>query len=170
MAFLAMKSSRTDPLQQDFNDEYAQVNMTTQQATLSFIIGLSALLIGSKALVWGAVGIATLFGVSELIIGLTIVAIGTSLPELAASIISARKNEHDLAIGNILGSNVFNILFIVGVIALFKPMVIDDKLADFDFPIAIIAAAALPFFALDGRLLHLDNNLTRKDKAVRAGV
>jgi cation:H+ antiporter len=155
MAFLAMRSSRADPLQQDFNDEYAQVNMTTRQATSSFIIGLTALLIGSKALVLGAVGIATLFGVSELIIGLTIVAIGTSLPELAASIVSARKNEHDLAIGNILGSNVFNILAVLAMPGLIMPAATDNEILQRDFPVMVLLFILLFAFSKygnDGRI------------------
>ena len=89
--------------------------MPTHKALLLFAIGLSALLLGSKVLVWGAVNIATAFGISDLIIGLTIVALGTSLPELAASIASALKNEHDIAIGNIIGSNMYNLLAVLAV-------------------------------------------------------
>jgi cation:H+ antiporter len=80
-------------------------------------------LIGSsKILVWGAVDIAHTLGVSDLIIGLTIVALGTSLPELAASIIAAKKGEHDIAIGNIVGSNMFNLLAVVGIATVIAPI------------------------------------------------
>jgi len=151
MAFIAMKSSRSDPLQQDFDGEYAVISMTTQQASMSFIIGLAALLIGSKALVWGATGIATLLGVSELVIGLTIVAIGTSLPELAASIISARKNEHDLAIGNILGSNVFNILAVLAMPGLIMPASIDNEVLHRDFPVMVLLFILLFAFSKYGK-------------------
>ena len=151
MAWLAMKSSQTDPLQREFDDEYAEISMTTQQATFSFLTGLTALLIGSKALVWGASGIAMLLGVSELIIGLTIVAIGTSLPELAASIMSALKNEHDLAIGNILGSNVFNILAVLAMPGLIMPAAIDSALLQRDFSIMILLFVLLFAFSKYGK-------------------
>ena len=147
MAWSAMKSSQTDPLQREFDDEYAKISMTTQQATIKFLIGLIALLIGSKALVWGATGIAIQLGVSELVIGLTIVAIGTSLPELAASIMSALKNEHDLAIGNILGSNVFNILAVLAMPGLIMPAAIDSELLQRDFSIMILLFVLLFAFS-----------------------
>ena len=147
MAWSAMKSSQTDPLQREFDDEDAKISMTTQQATIKFLIGLIALLIGSKALVWGATGIAIQLGVSELVIGLTIVAIGTSLPELAASIMSALKNEHDLAIGNILGSNVFNILAVLAMPGLIMPAAIDSELLQRDFSIMILLFVLLFAFS-----------------------
>ncbi len=86
------------------------------------VIGLLLLIASSRLLVYGAVGIATEFGVSDLIIGLTIVALGTSLPELAASVIAARKGEHDIAIGNVVGSNMFNILAVIGIAVVINPM------------------------------------------------
>jgi len=97
------------------------------------IIGLLALIGSSKILVWGAIGIATSLGVSELIIGLTIVAIGTSLPELAASISSVRKGHHDIAIGNILGSNIFNLATVLPLPALIAPGVIDPNVMSRDY-------------------------------------
>ncbi len=147
MAYLAMKSSKADPLEQEFDAEYAEATMTNDKATISFIIGLSALLIGSKSLVWGATEIALLLGVGELVIGLTIVAIGTSLPELAASVVSALKNEHDIAIGNILGSNIFNILAVLAMPGLILPAAIDPALLTRDFPIMVLLLALLFLFA-----------------------
>ena len=90
----------------------------------SLIIGLSMLVASSQAIVWGAVELATFWGLSELIIGLTIVAIGTSLPELVASLSAARKGEHDMALGNIIGSNIFNTLGVVGLAALIAPITV----------------------------------------------
>ena len=96
---------------------------------LSLIRGLGGLFLGllmlvasSRAIVWGAVELATFWGLSELIIGLTIVAIGTSLPELVASLSAARKGEHDMALGNIIGSNIFNTLGVVGLATLIAPI------------------------------------------------
>ena len=85
-------------------------------------LGLLVLILSSRAIVWGAVELATLWGLSELIIGLTIVAVGTSLPELVASLSAARKGEHDMALGNIIGSNIFNTLGVVGLAALIAPI------------------------------------------------
>lgn len=150
MAYLAIRSSKSDPLEQEFQQEYSQPKITTRQSILSFIIGLIALLIGSKALVWGAVGIATQLGISELIIGLTIVAIGTSLPELAASIISALKNEHDIAVGNVLGSNMFNLLAVLAMPGLIQPTNIDAAVLYRDFPIMVGLFVMLYLFARTG--------------------
>lgn len=88
----------------------------------ALILGLSLLIASSRAIVWGAVELATLWGMSELLIGLTIVAIGTSLPELVASVAAARRGEHDMALGNVIGSNLFNTLGVVGVAAIIKPI------------------------------------------------
>ena len=84
------------------------------------VVGLIVLVASSRVLVWGAVALAHSFGVSDLIVGLTVVAIGTSLPELASSLIAARKGEHDIALGNVLGSNLFNTLAVVGIAGVIK--------------------------------------------------
>lgn len=91
----------------------------------SLFIGLSMLVASSQAIVWGAVELATFWGLSELIIGLTIVAIGTSLPELVASLSAARKGEHDMALGNVIGSNIFNTLGVVGLAAIIAPITVN---------------------------------------------
>ena len=88
----------------------------------ALFLGLTMLVASSRAIVWGAVELATLWGLSELIIGLTIVAVGTSLPELVASLSAARKGEHDMALGNIIGSNIFNTLGVVGLAAVIAPI------------------------------------------------
>tara|TARA_R110001606_G_scaffold363430_3_gene517585 strand:- start:40685 stop:41665 length:981 start_codon:yes stop_codon:yes gene_type:complete len=151
MAYLAVKSTAQDPLAQDFEKEFTEHKMSTKKAVLSFSIGLIALLVGSKALVWGATGIAQLLGVSDLIIGLTIVAIGTSLPELAASIISALKNEHDIAVGNVLGSNMFNLLAVLAMPGLIAPSTLDPMILLRDFPVMIAFTIALFLFAYFGK-------------------
>lgn len=151
MAYLAVKSTAQDPLAQDFEKEFTENQMSTKKAVLSFVIGLTALLVGSKALVWGATGIAQLLGVSDLIIGLTIVAIGTSLPELAASILSALKNEHDIAVGNILGSNMFNLLAVLAMPGLIAPSFLDPMILLRDFPVMIAFTLALFLFAYFGK-------------------
>ncbi len=116
LARLGMRSAATDPIAQDFDAEIpTDVGMT--MAIVWLLVGLATLLLGADLLVDGAVGITQVLGVSEVVIGITIVAIGTSLPELAVSLASALKGEYGLAIGNIVGSNIFNLLAVIGVAA-----------------------------------------------------
>ena len=96
------------------------INIAKALATLT--LGLVLLIVSSRSIVWGAVELATLWGMSELLIGLTIVAIGTSLPELVASVAAARRGEHDMALGNVIGSNLFNTLGVVGVATVISPI------------------------------------------------
>jgi len=111
-----------DTLAVDAQQLVDQQTRTLKSAIIWLVVGLILLVISSRILVWGAIDIAQQLGISDLIIGLTIVAIGTSLPELAASIIAAKKGEHDLAIGNIVGSNMFNILAVMGIAGVIEPM------------------------------------------------
>ncbi len=135
---LARSSTENDPLADEFEQDLAQAE-TTSIAKSSFllIIGLLLLLGGAELLVRGAVAIAREFGVSDLVIGLTIVAIGTSLPELAASIMSVIKNEADLALGNVIGSNMFNMLMVLGIPVLIHPTEVSPDVLTRDFPIMI---------------------------------
>lgn len=112
------------------------------------LIGLAVLIGSSKLLVWGAIGIATALGVSELVIGLTIVAVGTSLPELAASVSSVRKGHHDIAIGNIIGSNIFNLATVLPLPALIAPGLVDASVISRDYPwvLGLTAALAIAIF------------------------
>jgi cation:H+ antiporter len=102
-------------------------SMSTIAAILWFLVGLGALLISSEVLVWGAKEFAVFFGVSQLIIGLTVVAVGTSLPELAASVMSAIRGHHDIALGNIFGSNLFNLLAVMSVPGVIAPLTLDRE-------------------------------------------
>jgi len=106
-------------------------------------LGLVLLIASSRLLVWGAVEIALAFGVSDLIIGLTIVAVGTSLPELASTIIAARKGEHDIALGNVLGSNLFNTLAVVGIAGLIQPMKVASEVISRDMSVMIVLTVSL---------------------------
>ena len=119
--FAAIKG-KGDALESEMEDELVEHAMSLKVGIIWLLIGLVLLIASSRLLVWGAVGIAHEFGVSDLIIGLTIVALGTSLPELAASVIAARKGEHDIAIGNVVGSNMFNILAVIGIATVIAPM------------------------------------------------
>lgn len=112
------------------------------------IIGLTVLLCSSQLLVWGAVNIAHYFGVSDLIIGLTVVAIGTSLPELASSIAAARKGHDELVLGNIVGSNLFNTLAVVGLAAVISPMDVSRTVLTQNIPIMLGLTASIFFIGL----------------------
>lgn len=126
----------SDPLEQEYSDELPPA-MSTGKALFWLALGMLVLLGSSRLLVWGAVNIAQWFGIPDLIIGLTIVAIGTSLPELAASVMSALKNEHDIAIGNVLGSNMFNLLAVLGMPGLIMPAGVDADVLSRDYPVMI---------------------------------
>ena len=135
------KKQKRDPLEKEFEKEIPDIS--TQKALLWFVIGLVLLIVSSRGLVWGSVNIAKAAGISDLVIGLTIVAIGTSLPELAASITSALKKEPDIAIGNIIGSNMFNLLVVFGIPGLMSPHTVEPAILERDFPFMIGLSIAL---------------------------
>jgi len=133
---------RHDPLVQEFTESIPdQMNM--RQSVFWFMAGLLMLMVSSRMVVWGAVEVAHALGVSDLVIGLTIVAIGTSLPELVASITSALKGETDMAIGNIIGSNMFNLLAVLAMPALIYPGTFASPALLRDFPIMLGFTIAL---------------------------
>ncbi|MGM0570384.1 calcium/sodium antiporter [Marinobacter sp.] len=133
----------SDAMATDVSAELETHTMSIRKALFWLVAGLVLLIISSRILVWGAVDLATAFDVSDLIIGLTIVAVGTSLPELASSIIAARKGEHDLALGNILGSNLFNTLAVVGIAGLISPMAVADEVLTRDLPVMALLTIGL---------------------------
>ena len=133
-------------------DEAGQLPPTKAYLWLTGSILL--LLASSQALVWGASGIARELGVSELVIGLTIVAIGTSLPELAASVASAMRGHHDLALGNIVGSNLFNLLAVLAIPAMINPPEIDPKAIHQDYGVMLALTLALAIWAYGVRLVR----------------
>lgn len=151
---LGMRQSRVDPMEKEFAREIPRMLMP--RAVMWVVLGLLTLMVGSRLLVWGAINIAQALHVSDLVIGLTIVAIGTSLPELAASIMSALKKEPDIAIGNVIGSNMFNLLAVMGLPGAIAPMRVDPAVLTRDFPFMIglsIALFGLSYgFKGDGRL------------------
>lgn len=125
--------------------------MPLKTALLWLVFGLVLLIVSSRLLVWGAVQIAHAFGVSDLIIGLTIVALGTSLPELAAAIAATRKNAHDLIVGNVIGSNIFNTLAVVGIAGLIHPLDITPEVLYRDCLLMGVLTLLLFFSAVGGR-------------------
>lgn len=127
------------------------------------ILGLILLIISSRFLVNGAVGIATALGVSDIIIGLTIVAIGTSLPEFASSIIAAKKGESDIALGNILGSNLFNTLAVVGIAGSINPLIIEKEILYRDVLTMFLLTISLFFF---GYRFHEKGRINRVEGSI----
>ena len=123
------------------------------------IIGLVLLVGGAEWLVRGAANLASAAGVSSLVVGLTVVAFGTSSPELAVSVMSAWKDEADLAVGNVVGSNIFNVLFILGVSAAIVPLVVAQQLVRFDVPVMIGVSLLLYLMGMDGEIGRLDGAL-----------
>ncbi|WP_347313307.1 calcium/sodium antiporter [Defluviimonas sp. SAOS-178_SWC] len=128
----------------------AEVAAPLWKSALFAVAGLIILMVGARLLVVSATEIARAFGVSEAVIGLTIVAIGTSLPELATAIIAAMRRHPEIAVGNILGSNVFNILGILGITALVTPIPVEPRFAGLDMALALAAALAMLGFAVFG--------------------
>lgn len=122
----------------------------TSLAIFWFAVGLILLIVSSRALVWAATGIAQLLGISDLIIGLTIIAIGTSLPELAASIASVLKGHHDIALGNVIGSNIFNLLAVMSLPAIIAPYSFSELLLWRDYGLMTAFTALLILFCYIG--------------------
>jgi cation:H+ antiporter len=137
---------KTDALAGEMEQELELRAMPPRRAIFRLVIGLALLIVSSRILVWGAVDIAHGLGVSDLIIGLTIVAVGTSLPELASSIIAARKREHDIALGNVLGSNLFNTLAVVGIAGTIRPMPVGPEV--FSRDIMVMTALTVSLFII----------------------
>jgi cation:H+ antiporter len=136
MAGLGFRSAAGDPMSVEYAAEI-RADMSTLVALAWFLLGLAVLLTGAFLLVWGAIEIAHVLKVSDLIIGLTVVAVGTSLPELAVSIVAAMKGEHDLAFGNIIGSNMFNLLAVIGLAATINPTQVDAKVLTLHLPVMV---------------------------------
>lgn len=139
---------RSDSLRGDFDVSLEVTSMPLKPALFWLIFGMLLLVISSRILVWGAVDIARLFGISDLIIGLTVVAIGTSLPELASAIAATRKGEHDLALGNVLGSNLFNTLAVVGIAGSIHPMSVAPEVLWRDCAVMGLVTLLLLVFAI----------------------
>lgn len=140
----------------EYDEEFGGKGPATWAKNLFFVVaGLGGLMLGSKWFVDGAVSIAEAFGVSELVIGLTIVAAGTSMPEVATSIVAAIKGERDIAVGNVVGSNIFNIVCVLGLSSIVAPagISVSDAALRFDIPVMIaVAAACLPVFFIGYRI------------------
>jgi len=157
-----IRNQSDDALTDEYIEELPD-KMSTSHALFWLIAGLILLTVSSKVLVWGAVNVATDLGISELVIGLTIIAIGTSLPELAASISGALKNEHDIAIGNVVGSNLFNTLGVLAIPGLIHPATLADGVLERDLPIVFLLTILLFVmaygFRAEGRINRIEAGL-----------
>jgi cation:H+ antiporter len=136
-------ATREDAMSQAAAVEAQEHQMSAKRAWLLVGAGLLVMMASSRALVWGAENMAKSLGVSDLVIGLTVVAIGTSLPELVSSVVAVRKQQHAMALGNILGSNLFNTLGVVGVAGLIAPAAVDPSIMTRDFPVMLLLTIAL---------------------------
>lgn len=142
MANTARREAKTCCVQLD--ETTLQVpTLSLRYSILQLVIGLLMLLLGSRLLIWGGVGFARIFGIDELVIGLTLVAIGTSLPELATTLAGAMKKQDDIAVGNVIGSNIFNTLGILGIPAIIQPLPVAAGALYRDFPVMLLATIAL---------------------------
>jgi len=156
--FLIRQSRRegSEEVKTEYETEFGAKGVSSRLKNVGLILGgLAGLMLGSKWLVDSAVSIAEAFGVSELVIGLTIVAAGTSMPEVATSIMAAIKGERDIAVGNVVGSNIFNILCVLGLSSLVAPagITVSEAALRFDIPVMIaVAIACLPIFFVGYRI------------------
>lgn len=142
LVWAARRARAPDPLVEELAIEMEPAE-STARALLWSGAGLVVLLLGSRAIVWGAVDIARSLGVSDLVIGLTVVAVGTSLPELGASIAGVLKGESDIAIGNVLGSNMFNLLPVLAMPGLLAPGEVEREAVVRDLPVMLASSLAL---------------------------
>lgn len=134
-------------------EEVTKLPTTGWMIVIALIVGLGMLIGGSQLLLYGAIGLAQAMGISEAVIGLTIVAVGTSLPEMAVSVIAALRRHADVAVGNILGSNIFNLLGILGISAFLQPLPLASRVALFDQWVMLGAAGVLMLFLYTGMRL-----------------
>ncbi len=154
---------KSDVLAGEVEQELQAHQMPLRRAIFWLVTGLILLIASSRLLVWGAVEIARSLGVDDLIIGLTIIAIGTSLPELASSILAARKGEHDIALGNVIGSNLFNTLAVVGLAGVIHPLEVGPEVLTRDALVMGVMTCSLVVFGYGfrrtGRLNRVEAGL-----------
>jgi cation:H+ antiporter len=152
-SLVVARRSPDDQFATDVESEAMAHGISRRAAWVWLVVGLAVLVLSSRLLVWGAVGIAERLGWPDLVIGLTVVAIGTSAPELAAALAAARKGEGDLVVGNIIGSNLFNTLGVVGLAGVIAPATVSPALLSRDLPVVAVFTVVVVLFAL-GRKNH----------------
>lgn len=163
MVWSIRQSSAPDILASEVDVTHPPTDVPLRGAVLRLVGGLLLLIASSRILVWGAVDLATRLGVSDLVIGLTIVAVGTSLPELASSISAVRKEQYDMAIGNVIGSNLFNTLVVVGIAALVHPLDVPDGVLTRDVSVMAVMTLFVAVFGIglkrQGRINRVEGGL-----------
>lgn len=159
---------KADPLAVQVETQAAARAMSLSRSVFWLTAGLVLLIASSRILVWGAVKIALIFHVSDMVIGLTIVAIGTSLPELASSVIAARRGEHDIALGNVLGSNLFNTLAVVGIAGIIHPFGVEPATLSRDM--VVMGGLTLLLFAIGYGFRGRQGRINRFEGAVLLAV
>ncbi len=157
LTIYSARKEATAPSRDKRNTQYAIRN--TKRNVLFVVIGLAGLALGADFAVRGAIVIGERIGLSQAVIGLTIIAVGTSLPELATSLVAVVKGQHDISIGNLVGSNIFNTLLVVGTAGLVRPFSIGDRLAGLDYCIMIIVSVAFLVMAAFGRRISRANGI-----------
>ncbi|GIG53481.1 calcium/sodium antiporter [Demequina activiva] len=157
---MSARQHQGDDLEKDVERSTGDRAMSKRAAWTWLVVGVVLLVLSSRLLVWGAVEIAESLGWSDLVIGLTVVAIGTSAPELASAIAAVRKGENDLALGNVIGSNLFNTLGVVGIAGLIAPAVVSDELLTRDLPMVMGMTLLVVIFGFrwrrDGRINRVE--------------
>ena len=151
LSILQARRAAPDALAVETEESLAVHPMSLRAGLVWTLVGLLLLIVSSRILVWGAVAIAQGFGVSDLIIGLTVVAVGTSLPELASSVSALRRGEHDLVLGNVVGSNLFNTLGVVGLAAVIRPIEVGSEVLLRDWSLMAVMTALMVVFAMGWR-------------------
>jgi len=159
LAFV-LRSARDEPpvVEEKYEEMEAEAGLKPEEGSrlrdLALVaVGLGGLVVGAQLLVGAAVFFARAAGISEVVVGLTVVAIGTSLPELATSVLAAARKEADIALGNAIGSNIFNSLIILGAAALARPIRVDEALLAFEIPVMVGVSALFPLMAYTRRTL-----------------
>jgi len=150
IVFVGSKSSVFDPIRADSEAEF-RANISAGKATFWLVIGLVTLLGGAELMVNGGIDVARRLGVSELVLGVTVVAVGTSLPELAVAIAGSLKAESDLVLGNVLGSNIFNLLAVIGIAGAIRPHDFDDGVLTLHFTLMSILTLGVFLLAYNRR-------------------
>jgi cation:H+ antiporter len=153
-----------DTLGSETQEEMLANDMPLPKALMWLVIGLVVLVGSAQLLVWGAVFIAQSLGISDLVIGLTVLAVGTSLPELAACVAAARKGEHDIALGNVLGSNLFNTLAVVGIAGAISPMQLAPEVITRDWP--VMAGLTVMLFLMGWGFRGRKGRINRKEASL----
>ena len=143
LIYIVLDSRKTNKASVDTESVASEALLPTWKKVLFLVGGIALLSGGARLMVLSAIDIAEFLGVSSAIVGLTVVAIGTSLPELAASVMCAMREEVDLSFGNVLGSNILNVLFVIGLIALIRPLQVDTESIEIHMPIMLAFTVAL---------------------------